>query len=68
MVVGYAIIGRMNTILNFIVLVVPHPQEQFQQIGDTLHIWANDVTTDYYKEKCCRQLVWKAPKYKDSPW
>ena len=37
-------------------------------IGDTLHIWANDVTTDYYKEKCCRQLVWKAPKYADSPW
>jgi hypothetical protein len=36
--------------------------------GDTLHIWANDVTTDYYKEKCCRQLVWKAPKYEDSPW
>lgn len=36
--------------------------------GDTLHIWANDTTTDYYKEKCCRQLVWKAPKYTDSPW
>ena len=36
--------------------------------GDTLHIWANDVTTDYYKEKCCRQLEWKAPKYEDSPW
>jgi hypothetical protein len=35
---------------------------------DTLHIWANDVTTDYYKEKCCRQLVWKAPNYTDSPW
>jgi len=31
MVVGYAIIGKMNTILNSIVLVVPHPQEQFQQ-------------------------------------
>jgi len=37
-------------------------------LGDTLHISANDVTTDYYKEKCCRQLVWKAPKYEDSPW
>jgi len=36
--------------------------------GDTLHIWANDVNTEYYKEKCCRQLVWKAPKYSDSPW
>jgi hypothetical protein len=36
--------------------------------GDTLNIWANDITTDYYKEKCCRQLVWKAPDYKDSPW
>jgi len=31
MVVGYAIIGRMITILNTIVLVVHHPQEQFQQ-------------------------------------
>jgi hypothetical protein len=36
--------------------------------GDTLHIVANDVTTDYYKEKCCRQLVWSAPNYDDSPW
>jgi hypothetical protein len=36
--------------------------------GDTLHIVANDVTTDYYKEKCCRLLVWKAPEYTDSPW
>jgi hypothetical protein len=36
--------------------------------GDTLHIIANDATTDYYKEKCCRQIVWKAPKYSDSPW
>jgi hypothetical protein len=33
--------------------------------GDTLHIWANDVNTDYYKEKCCRQLVWEAPNYKE---
>lgn len=36
--------------------------------GDTLQIMANDVSEDYYKEKCCRQLVWKAPKYEDSPW
>jgi hypothetical protein len=36
--------------------------------GDTLHIWANDVTTDYYIGKCCRELVWKAPEYTDSPW
>jgi hypothetical protein len=33
--------------------------------GDTLHIWANDVNTDYYKEKCCMTFVWKAPKYKE---
>jgi hypothetical protein len=36
--------------------------------GDTLHGVANDVTTDYYKGKCCRELVWKAPEYTDSPW
>jgi hypothetical protein len=33
--------------------------------GDTLHIWANDINTDYCKEKCCKQYVWKAPKYKE---
>ena len=33
--------------------------------GDTLHIWANDVNTDYCKEKCCKEYVWKAPKYKE---
>ena len=33
--------------------------------GDTLHIWANDINTDYYKEKCCKQYVWKAPKYRE---
>ena len=32
---------------------------------DTLHILANDVNTDYYKEKCCKTFVWKAPKYKE---
>jgi hypothetical protein len=31
--------------------------------GDTLHIYVNDINTDYYKEKCCRQYVWKAPHY-----
>ncbi len=36
--------------------------------GDTLQFPANYANSDYYKEKCCRQLVWKAPKYKDSPW
>lgn len=35
--------------------------------GDTLHIWANDVSTDYYKEKCCKVFVWKAPKFSDIP-
>jgi hypothetical protein len=33
--------------------------------GDTLHIWANDINTDYCKGKCCRRYVWKAPKYKE---
>ena len=33
--------------------------------GDTLQIWANDINTDYCKEKCCQQYVWKAPKYKE---
>jgi hypothetical protein len=36
--------------------------------GDTLHIRADDVTTDYYIGKCCRKLVWKGPRYEDSPW
>jgi hypothetical protein len=31
MVPGYAMIGRINTILNIIVPAVPHPQGQFQQ-------------------------------------
>ena len=35
--------------------------------GETLHIWANDVTTDYYKEKCCKTLVWEAPNFSDIP-
>jgi len=33
MVPGYVIGGRMNTILNIIVLVVPHLQKQFQQMA-----------------------------------
>ncbi len=33
--------------------------------GDTLNIWANDVNTDYYKEKCCKTFVWKASNYKE---
>jgi len=35
--------------------------------GDTLHIRANDISTDYYKEKCCKTVVWKAPKFSDIP-
>ncbi len=35
--------------------------------GDTLHIYATDINTDYYKEKCCKQYVWKASEYKDLP-
>jgi hypothetical protein len=31
--------------------------------GDTLKIWANDINTDYCREKCCKAFVWKAPKY-----
>jgi len=33
--------------------------------GDTLHIWADDINTDYCKEKCCKRYVWKAPNYKE---
>jgi hypothetical protein len=33
--------------------------------GDTLNIIATDANTDYYKEKCCKQYVWKAPNYKE---
>ena len=29
--------------------------------GDTLHIWADDINTDYGKNKCCKFCVWKAP-------
>ncbi len=31
---------------------------------DTLKILANDINTDYCKEKCCKEYVWKGPKFK----
>jgi hypothetical protein len=34
---------------------------------DTLHISVYDVNTNYYKEKCCKTVVWKAPKFSDLP-
>jgi hypothetical protein len=30
---------------------------------DTLRLNPYDTTTDYYKEKCCKQFIWKGPKY-----
>jgi hypothetical protein len=39
--------------------------EVFSQNGDILQINPWDATTDYYKEKCCRQIIWKAPKYSE---
>ncbi|HEY5124515.1 MAG TPA: hypothetical protein VIK14_12350 [Ignavibacteria bacterium] len=35
--------------------------------GDTLHFYVFETTTDYYKEKCCKEFVWKAPEFKDLP-
>jgi hypothetical protein len=35
--------------------------------GDPLQFYATDINTDYYKEKCCKQYVWKAPEYEDLP-
>ena len=35
--------------------------------GDTLHFSPGDISTEYYKEKCCRQYVWKGPNYKELP-
>ena len=32
--------------------------------GD-IHIDVWDANTDYYKEKCCKVYVWKAPKARD---
>jgi hypothetical protein len=31
--------------------------------GDTLYYGATNL--NYYNEKCCKQYVWKAPKYKE---
>jgi hypothetical protein len=33
--------------------------------GKPLYISVWDKNTDYYKEKCCKQYVWKAPNYKE---
>ena len=33
--------------------------------GDTLSFYVFDSSTSYYKEKCCRTYVWKAPEYKE---
>ncbi|MFZ2339908.1 MAG: hypothetical protein WAW07_09350 [Bacteroidales bacterium] len=35
--------------------------------GDTLQFYVYETTTDYYKEKCCKEFVWKAPEFKDLP-
>jgi hypothetical protein len=34
--------------------------------GDILPILVFDTTTEYYKEKSCKQYVWKAPEYDES--
>ena len=34
---------------------------------DTLHVITNDINTAYGREKCCKQYVWKAPKYEELP-
>jgi hypothetical protein len=33
--------------------------------GETLSVSPWDTTTAYYKEKCCRQIIWKGPKYSE---
>lgn len=33
--------------------------------GDTLHFSPGATSTNYDKEKCCRQYVWKGPNYKE---
>ena len=33
--------------------------------GDTLGFFATDASTDYSREKCCQEYVWKGPKYMD---
>lgn len=32
---------------------------------DTLRVNPWDTTTDYYMERCCRQIIWKGPKYSE---
>lgn len=32
---------------------------------DTFRVDAWDTTSYYYKEKCCRQIIWKGPKYSE---
>lgn len=31
--------------------------------GDTLNIFTGPLIMDYTNEKCCKQYVWKGPKY-----
>lgn len=33
--------------------------------GDAIHFYVFETTKDYYKEKCCKQYVWRAPKYEE---
>ncbi len=33
--------------------------------GDSLYKNANETNMKYYNEKCCKQYVWTAPKYKE---
>ena len=63
MVHGYVISGKMNTILNMMLMQVQPLQKQFQPLRTRLRLNPWDTTTDYYKEKCCKQLIWKGPKY-----
>jgi hypothetical protein len=32
---------------------------------DTLRLNPWDTTTAYYKERCCRKIIWKGPKYSE---
>jgi hypothetical protein len=42
---------------------IPQPVTQG---GDTLHIYIHDNKQPYNIDKCCKILVWKAPKYDGS--
>jgi len=33
--------------------------------GDSLYANIYDTNADYYKNKCCKQFVWKGPLFKD---